>query len=92
MPRVPGHTPGLQYGEILCLPKLNRCVSLHTMSSREIIRLLKDDGWEETRTKGSHHQFKHPLKSGVVTVPHPKKDLPVGTARAILKSAGINQS
>lgn len=61
------------------------------MSSREIIRLLKKDGWSETRTKGSHHQFKHPLKSGVVTVPHPKKDLPVGTARAILKSAGIDK-
>jgi predicted RNA binding protein YcfA (HicA-like mRNA interferase family) len=61
------------------------------MSSREIIRLLKKDGWHETRIKGSHHQFKHPLKSGVVTVPHPKKDLPVGTAWAILKSAGINK-
>jgi predicted RNA binding protein YcfA (HicA-like mRNA interferase family) len=58
------------------------------MSSREIIRLLKDDGWEEARTKGSHHQFKHPTKSGIVTVPHPKKDLPVGTARAILNRAG----
>ena len=62
------------------------------MSSREIIRLLMEDGWEETRTKGSHHQFKHPMKSGVVTVPHPKKALPVGTARAILKSAGIHKS
>ena len=61
------------------------------MSSREIIRLLKEDGWHETRTKGSHHQFNHPLKSGVVTVPHPKKDLPIGTARAILKSAGIDK-
>jgi predicted RNA binding protein YcfA (HicA-like mRNA interferase family) len=46
---------------------------------------------EETRTKGSYHPFKHPTKSGAVTVPHPKKDLPVGTARAVLKSAGINQ-
>ena len=72
--------------------KSKNCVFLHTMSSREIIKLLKDDGWEETRTKGSHHQFKHPLKSGVITVPHPKTDLPVGTARAILKSAGIHPS
>ena len=60
------------------------------MSSREIIRLLKAEGWQEARTKGSHHQFTHPMKPGVVTVPHPKKDLPLGTARAILKSAGIN--
>lgn len=61
------------------------------MSSREVIRLLSKDGWHETRSKGSHHQFKHPMKSGIVTVPHPKKDLPIGTARAILKSAGIDQ-
>jgi predicted RNA binding protein YcfA (HicA-like mRNA interferase family) len=59
------------------------------MSSREIIKLFKADGWQQTRTKGSHHQFKHPMKPGVVTVPHPKKDLPLGTARAIIKSAGI---
>ncbi len=52
---------------------------------------LKVDGWHETGIKGSHHQFKHPLKSGVVTVPHPNKELPVGTARAILKSAGIDK-
>ena len=49
------------------------------------MKWMKNDGWVETRTKGSHHQFKHPKKPGVVTVPHPKKDLPVGTARAILK-------
>ena len=61
------------------------------MTSREIIRLLNEAGWQETRTKGSHHQFKHPEKSGVVTVPHPKKDIPIGTARAILKSAGIDK-
>jgi predicted RNA binding protein YcfA (HicA-like mRNA interferase family) len=61
------------------------------VSSREIIRLLKTDGWLESRSKGSHHQFKHPKKPGVVTVPHPKKDLPVGTALAILKSAGIDK-
>jgi predicted RNA binding protein YcfA (HicA-like mRNA interferase family) len=38
---------------------------------------------------GSHHQYKHPTKPGKVTVPHPRKDLPIGTARSILKQAGI---
>ena len=59
------------------------------MSSREIIKLLQSNGWECIRTRGSHHQFRHNDKAGVVTVPHPKKDLPTGTARAILRSAGI---
>ncbi|MEX1117663.1 MAG: type II toxin-antitoxin system HicA family toxin [Terrimicrobiaceae bacterium] len=61
------------------------------MSSKEIIRLIQKDGWELCRTKGSHHQFKHASKPGLVTVPHPKKDLPTGTARAILKSAGVTK-
>ena len=37
----------------------------------------------------SHHQFKHPTKPGKVTVPHPKKDLPLPMARSILKQAGL---
>jgi len=62
------------------------------VSSKEIIRLLQKDGWAIDRTKGSHHQFKHPTKPELVTVPHPKKDLPTGTARAILKSAGLHKT
>ena len=60
------------------------------MSSDEIIRLLKADGWRKVHQKGSHYQFKHLIKLGKVTVPHPNKDLPVGTAKAILKQAGIS--
>ena len=59
------------------------------MSSRELIRILKDDGWFIARTKGSHHHFKHPTKPGLVTVPHPERDLPKGTVRNIFKQAGI---
>ena len=58
------------------------------MDSREVIRRLKNEGWRLVRTKGSHHQFKHPDKPGLITVPHPKKDFPVGTVRAIMKQAG----
>ena len=60
----------------------------HVMNSREIIRRLKGDGWVHVRTKGSHHQFRHPDKGGLITVPHPKRDLPTGTVRAIRKQAG----
>lgn len=59
------------------------------MDSSKLIRMLQDDGWKIVRTKGSHHHMKHPTKPGLVTVPHPKKDLPVGTVGSILKQAGL---
>lgn len=57
--------------------------------SRKLIALLLEDGWTEAGITGSHHHFKHPAKPGKVTVPHPKKDLPTGTVRSILKQAGL---
>ncbi|WP_037316665.1 type II toxin-antitoxin system HicA family toxin [Salegentibacter sp. Hel_I_6] len=59
------------------------------MNSVSLIRTIKKDGWYLVRTKGSHHHFKHPKKKGIVTIPHPKKDLPKGTVNSILKQAGI---
>jgi len=59
------------------------------MSSSELIRMLEADGWYLVRTKGSHHHFKHPTKQGLATVPHPNKDLPMGTTKSILKTAGL---
>ena len=59
------------------------------MNSQKLIRMLEDDGWRQARVVGSHHHFKHPTKPGLVTVPHPKKDLPVGTVNSILKQAGL---
>jgi len=58
------------------------------MNSREIIAKLKTDGWTLVHVRGSYHHFKHPTKSGRVTVPHPKKDLPKGTLRSIYRQAG----
>lgn len=58
-------------------------------SSREIIRALEQDGWYAVHTAGSHWQFKHPTKPGRVTVPHPRKDIPLGTLKSIEKQAGI---
>lgn len=57
-------------------------------TSREIIARLEADGWLLVRTRGSHHQFKHPSRPNLITVPHPKKDLPIGLVRAIEKQAG----
>lgn len=59
------------------------------MKSREIIKILEDDGWMLKRINGSHYIFKHPEKLGTIPVPHPKKDIPIGTERNILKQAGL---
>jgi predicted RNA binding protein YcfA (HicA-like mRNA interferase family) len=62
------------------------------MNSRELIRRLKNDGWYEVRQVGSHKQFKHSTKKGRVTVPFPKRDIPLGTLRSVEKQAGIKLS
>lgn len=57
-------------------------------SSKEIIKMLKEDGWQLSRVRGSHHQFKHLTKKGVVTVQHPVKDFSAFIANSIFKQAG----
>jgi predicted RNA binding protein YcfA (HicA-like mRNA interferase family) len=59
------------------------------MNSKDLIKLIQQDGWFLVHVKGSHHQFKHVSKTGKVTVPHPKKDLPLPTAKSIMKQAGL---
>ena len=59
------------------------------MDSRDIIKALKRDGWYEVNQVGSHVQFKHPSKEGRVTVPHPRRDMPIGTLKSIEKQAQI---
>jgi predicted RNA binding protein YcfA (HicA-like mRNA interferase family) len=61
----------------------------YTMNSQEIIKALVRDGWTLVGQKGSHVQFKHPTKPGRATVPHPKKDVPIGTLRSIEKQSGL---
>ena len=55
-------------------------------NSRDIVKRLKAEGFELVSVKGSHHKF----RKGAITVivPHPKKDLPVGTARSIARRVG----
>lgn len=54
--------------------------------------MLRDDGWVEIARRGSHRQFKHPVKTGRVTVPGmPSHDLAPGTLSSILKQAGLKK-
>jgi predicted RNA binding protein YcfA (HicA-like mRNA interferase family) len=59
------------------------------VNSRDVIKAIEADGWVEVAHKGSHKQFKHSAKSGRVTVPSPKKNIPIGTLVSIEKQAGI---
>ena len=59
------------------------------MKSRDVIAALIEDGWQRVAQKGSHVQFKHPSKAGRVTVPHPSKDIPIGTLRSIERQARL---
>ena len=54
-----------------------------------MIKALEKAGWCEVNQAGSHKQFKHARKQGRVTVPHPKRDIPIGTLKSIEKQAGI---
>ena len=59
------------------------------MSSIEVIRILRRDGWKLKAVKGDHYQYVHPTKKGKVTGPHPKKDIPIRTLKNIEKQAGL---
>jgi predicted RNA binding protein YcfA (HicA-like mRNA interferase family) len=59
------------------------------MNSRKIIAALEAAGWFHVATRGDHWQFKHLARPGRVTVPHPKRDLPIGTLRSIEKQSGV---
>ncbi len=57
---------------------------------RDILRLIEQDGWYLVRTRGSHRQYKHPTKPGLVTLPgKPGDDLAPGTLNSVLKQAGL---
>ena len=57
---------------------------------REMIDFIESDGWYFVTQKGSHRQFKHPIKPNRVTIPGALSgDLPPGTAKSILKQAEL---
>lgn len=59
------------------------------MKVKELIKLLKADGWQEKDQKGSHLQLIHATKAGKVTIPVHGGDIPKGTLNSILKQAGL---
>ncbi len=60
------------------------------MKVRDVLELIRDDGWVQVAQKGSHRQFKHPVKIGRVTVAgHPSQEMAKGTYGNILKQAGL---
>ena len=62
------------------------------MKVKGAIKLIEQDGWQLARTKGSHRQYKHPMKKGLVTIPgKPNDDLAPGTLNSILKQAVLKQ-
>ena len=60
------------------------------MKVRDLIKMIERDGWIQVRTRGSHRQFKHPVKPGTVTVSGKAGiDVPPGTLNSVLKQADL---
>ncbi|MCL2276962.1 MAG: type II toxin-antitoxin system HicA family toxin [Treponema sp.] len=59
------------------------------MTVREMLRILRKDGWFQVSQRGSHIQMEHPKKAGKVSVPNHKGDIAKGTLRSILSQAGL---
>ena len=84
-PRAPG--PAIGHSE-----QRSQGTVLVPLKVSEIIRMIEADGWYLAATRGSHRQYKHPVKPGRVTVAgKPSKELPPGTERSILRPAGITR-
>ena len=65
---------------------------LAAMKVSEILAILHKDGWQLLATRGSHRQFKHPEKTGRVTVAgKPSDDLAPGTLNSVFKQAGLKE-
>ena len=58
------------------------------MNAKDICRIIEKIGGELVRTRGSHRQYRLP-NGNLVTVPYPKKDIPLGTLRSIERQSGI---
>ena len=63
-----------------------------SVTVRDVIRWIEDDGWYLARTRGSHRQYKHPTKPGLVTVAGSSRDEIARTLNSILKQAGLRKS
>jgi len=64
------------------------------MKVKDAIKLIEQDGWRMARQKGSHMQFKHPIKKGLVTIAchRMSDDIARGTMASILRQAQIDKT
>ena len=81
----------LHKDEIPLLRSLSKLKTDKTvMKFRQIVKIIQENGWYYERTKGSHKQYKHPTKPGVVTIAgKPGEEVPKGTLNNILKQADL---
>jgi predicted RNA binding protein YcfA (HicA-like mRNA interferase family) len=65
---------------------------MKTHKAKEVVDILKKNGWRLVKIKGSHHHFKHPFTKGKVTVPYVKSSekIKIKTLKSIFKQAGID--
>jgi len=62
------------------------------MKVREVIKVIEKDGWYLVRIKGSHRQYKHPFKEGLITISgHLNDEIAKGTLNSVLKQAGLKE-
>lgn len=73
----------LFYLQLVCI--------IHTMNSKDLIKLIEAKGWQLKNVRGSHHVYRHPTLPGHISVPHPKKDMGVGLLNKLLKQAGLKE-
>jgi predicted RNA binding protein YcfA (HicA-like mRNA interferase family) len=86
--RVVSHFSGSSQG------LYSRLVALYSgarLKVRDVIRVIERDGWILMRTRGSHRQFRHPFKSGTVTISgNLARDMPLGTVKSVIKQARLS--
>ena len=74
------------------LARLSRYRYTSSVKVSEVLKRIAADGWVLVRTKGSHRQFKHPTKPGLVTVAGlPSEDVDRGTLNSIMKQSGLKE-
>lgn len=61
------------------------------MTAKDVIKRLREDDWYEVKQVGSHRKFRHDEKSGIVTVPMHKGEIPIGTIKSIVRQAGWDE-
>lgn len=62
------------------------------MKIHDVIKLVEEDGWYLVATRGSHRQYKHPMKPGRVTIAgHLSDDLAPGTLNSVFKQAQLER-